>query len=52
MLKAREYLKDGYYAEELPYLVGYHEQSAFRKMYKKEFGETPKKTEMRLRKEY
>lgn len=49
MLKAKEYLKEGYYAAELPYMVGYNNADAFRKIYKKVIGESPKKTEMRLK---
>lgn len=48
MLKAKEYLEEGYYAAELPYMVGYNNTDAFRKIYKKVIGEYPKKTEMRL----
>lgn len=50
MKKAREYLENGYYAAELPYMLGYRNPDAFRKMYKKVMGEYPKKAEMRLRK--
>ena len=50
MHKAKEYLEEGYCAYELPIMLGYNNNSAFRKVFKQEFGETPKRLEMRLRK--
>lgn len=52
MREARDYLRNGYFAYELPRMLGYRSVDAFREAYRKEFGETPKQTEMRLWKEY
>lgn len=52
MREARDYLENGYFAYELPRMLGYRSVDAFREAYRKEFGETPKQTEMRLWKEY
>lgn len=51
MYKAKEYLEEGYYAADLPRMLGYRDADLFRKTYKKIIGESAKETETRLRKE-
>lgn len=50
--KAREYLEKGYYPSEIVAMLGYKDRDKFYSIYKKEFGESPKKAQLRIHEQH